>query len=219
MKKLIAAIATFLLSLSALCAQGSPSFVNVGPYFDFKAGINGGNVQSGRKNGVGFYPIPDFGFRGFLPLKSDYSLGLSCDLGYSSYSYALIDVRNDKKYDFNYGYITLNPCFFISYAGFGFNFGYPLHADFGESISTDKINILAEFQLMGYYPIMYDEEVEMSVFAKLGYMLTGVYKEYDEDDPLKGKVPDLPPDETTNVFNPRVLSLSVGLSYLFTLQY
>ncbi len=198
--------------------QIQPSLLSIGPYFAFKGGVNGGNVQLGRKNALSFYAVPDFGVAVHYALKDDYSVALSCNLGYSTYSYGLIGVDNDVNYNFHYGYISISPNIYFMYFNLGFTLGYPINADFGESINTNHLNPLAEFNLGAYYPIMYDEDMEMDVFINAGYMLAGVYKDYAKDDPLKNLVKAVPPDITTDLYNPRAITFAIGINYLFSID-
>lgn len=222
MKKiLIALLIIFPLLPSGAFSQEdtiSPSLLSIGPYFSFKAGINGGNVQQGRKNTISSYAIPDFGASIHYALKDDYSIAISCDLGYSNYSYGLISVDDNSKYNFHYSYITLSPNIYFMYFNVGFTFGYPINANFGETINTNHLNPLAEFNLGAYYPIIYDEDIEMDVFANVGYMLTGIYTDYHKFDPLQDLIKAVPPDITTDLYNPRALSLSIGINYLFSIN-
>jgi len=226
MKKIWLTIIIAIIYLNPVFSQNntdqnenqSKQILSIGPYFGFKAGVNGQNVQLGRKNGVSLYPVPDFGVSSFLSLNEDYSLGISLDLGYSTYSYTLIDSRFNDKYNFHFAYLTLNPIFYFIYYGIGFTIGYPLNADFGESIPTENLSFIAEFNISFTYPILFDEDIAMNFFAKAGYFLTGVYKNYKEHDPLKDKIPEVPPDHTSEAFNPRPISLLIGLNYLFTID-
>jgi hypothetical protein len=213
------AILVIAMSLNIFSQEQTQKHLSVGPYFAFKGGVNGSNVQEGRKNAISIYPVPDFGATAFLPLIEDYSLAVSCDVGYSAYSYSLKDGSLGTKYDFHYGYLSLSPNFYFLYFFLGFNFGYPLHADFGETIDTKDLNIMAEFRVGVTYPLIYDESVSMNIFANAGYMLTGIYKNYQKGDPLKVLVPNIPPDFTTEAYNPRPVSFSIGLNYLFTINY
>ncbi len=227
MKRILIMLIISLFSFNSIFSQDetiqednqSKSIWSIGPYFGFKAGVNGQNVQLGRKNGISLYPVPDFGVSSFFALVEDYTLGLSIDFGYSAYSFTLIDERFNDKYNFHFGYLTLSPQFYFLYYGIGFTFGYPLNADYGETIPTEDLNLLAEFNVSFSYPILYDEDISMNFFAKAGYFLTGVYENYAKQDPLKDIIPEIPPDKTTEAFNPRPVSFMIGLNYLFTVDF
>lgn len=220
--KFIYGFLIFLLILPhTLSAADDFHYFSVGPYFSLKTGVNGGHVMDGRKNGLAFNGIPDFGATCFYPLGEETDLGMTFDLGLSTYAFVIKGVVGDEvfsEYTNKFSYLAFAPN--LHFDGFmaGFNFGYPLFANFGDKIDANKLNMMVEFRLAYLYPVMMDDDGTLNVFAQAGYMFTGIYDNYEEDDPLLEAIPPIPEgDEPSNKYNPRAISLSIGLTYLFNL--
>jgi hypothetical protein len=218
-KQALLLAAMFVLFLSPFCAQAQMfKNLSIGPYFAFKAGVNVGNVQDGRKNGLALTGVPDFGVSSKVILSDTRDLGITFDLGYSSYAYKIKNADNSDSYTMKYGYINLNPNLYFSGLLLGLNFGIPVNANYGPSISTSKIGFMTEFRLGGIVPLYSDNESSLNFIVNAGYMLTGIYGDYPNDDPLKTIIKPVPPQKITDKFNPRALSLSIGINYLFNLN-
>lgn len=188
----------------------------VGPYLQLKAGVNGGNIPDGRKNAIAFNGIPDFGATCYVPLSLDSDLAATFDLGLSTYSFSFKDVHKGDVYQQKYSYINLAMNFHLYYTMMGFNFGLPVSADMeGREIKTDNLEIMAEFRLGAIIPLMQDEDGSLNIMVYAGYMMTGIYSDFEKDDPLKNLIPEIPPQEITQKFNPRAVSISIGLNYMF----
>lgn len=189
---------------------------SIGPFFSFKGGVNGSYIPVGRQNEIAINVVPDFGVSYFMPLSQTKDLGLSCDLAYSSYIYKIKNFSNSEVFKHRYSYISLAPSFHWSYLSMGFNFGYPVSADYGPTIDVSKLNFLVEFRLCGMYPLMEDEKARLNIFIQAGYLLTGLFKDFGKDDPLLLTIP-AETENISNKFNPRPVSLSIGLNYLFSI--
>ncbi len=213
MKKIVIA---FLIAVTISGAQAQEDFHyrSAGPFLAFKTGVNGGYIPTGRKNSVAFNGMPDLGFTLFYPLGEESDLGLLVDLAYTTYAYGIkgVDVNYDEALKYNY--ITLGPS--IHFNGFtaGLNFGIPVGNNFGDKLDVDKMNFMVEVRLGYYYPVLNDEDGTLNVFAQAGYMLTGIYKNFTKDDPLLKIVPPTYPERFTDKYNPRAVSLMIGLNYL-----
>jgi hypothetical protein len=221
MNKLVFLLALLTVIVSPAFAQEEPPLtetMSIGPYIALKAGVNGSNVQEGRKNGISFNGIPDVGLSLYYPLGTTSTLGLHGDLGYSLYTFYIKDAGNNKEYLNKYSYITFAPNFRFGYFSIGFNFGVPLSGKVEEDVRTEDMNYLAEFRITGTYPILQDEDGTMNVFFTGGYMFTGVFKDYAKSDPHKNLIPIVSPDNTTNKFNLRAISASLGINYMFNIR-
>ncbi len=190
--------------------------LSIGPVIGYKAGISAVNTPQGRKNGVAPSKIPDFGVSAYVPLSSTSNLGLDAEIGLSSYAYLMKSAFNDKSYQFNHSYITINPNFYFSGFIIGLSFGIPVSSDYdGKEIKTSQQNILTEIKIGGMIPIFKDETGELNIVIMGGYALSGVFSDFVKYDPVKNE---LPPTETiTKVFNPRIATLGVGFNFLFDL--
>jgi len=132
MKKIITLVFIVVILIYIPLKAEQKRDLSLGPYLSLKAGVNGGNTMDGRKNGVAFTGIPDFGLQLFYPLSFENDLGMICDLGLSSYAYFIDGVNVNKEYILTYRYLTLSPSFYFSIFSFGFAFGIQVAADFGE---------------------------------------------------------------------------------------
>lgn len=205
-----------LLCFEIAGAQEYRSFC-VGPYLGFKAGLNGGNVMDGRKNAMNIARVPEFGVNSLLILSNEYDLGACFGLGYADYSYKIKGYAVGREYKCNYSYINLSTELYFQGITMGFAFGYPLAADFGSKIDADKLGFMSEFKIGYIYPVMLDleEGASLNLYINAGYMLTGIFKDYAKDDPLLPFVPAVPPQTSSSKYNPRVVSITIGMSYWF----
>ncbi|MFW6232762.1 MAG: hypothetical protein ACOC4D_01860, partial [Bacteroidota bacterium] len=182
--KMLFILLVFPLSLSAQEA-GVNIPASLGPFLSWKAGLNGSETIEGRKNALAFNNLPDFGANFYYPLSESSLLGLSTDLGYLNYSYAIEDDLTGEKFTHRYSYVALNPNIFFSGFTFGFAFGLPVSASLeGSEIDTDKLDFMAEIKLGYIYPVFTDETGTMNIYINAGYMLSGLYKDFPDDDPL-----------------------------------
>jgi hypothetical protein len=189
----------------------------IGPGIAAKGGMNGVTTPSGRQNDFAFSSMPDFRLDAYYSLnsiKTRMSVGLS--LGYSSYAYYINETRGEKReFKHNYSYFSISPGFQFDILQLEFLFGLPLAADMdGKDISASKLNTIAELRLTGNIPLYDDESGSLYLFVGAGYMLTGMYKSFETDDPLLDiLIPDYP-QTITNQYNPRVASIFLGIKYL-----
>lgn len=190
----------------------------MGPFISAKAGINGGNVANGRKNAVAFNGLPDFGVTMFIPLSEENELGFCTDLALTTYAYTMRGLQFSNEFTMKYSYITLSPSFYFSSFLIGFNFGFPVAADYGAKLDASKLSMMVEFRLGMSLPLISDEDGRLNIIATAGYMLTGVYEDFAKDDPLLTYMPAVPPEKITSEFNPRPISFSLGLNYMFNLR-
>ncbi len=189
-------------------------YLSAGPFFALKGGVNGGYIPEGRKNAALFNGLPDFGITLFYPLGEETDLGLMMDLAYTTYAYQIEGVEVNYNADCKYSFISFAPN--MHYNGFiaGFNFGFPIDNSFGDKLKSDKLNFMVEIRLGYVYPLLNDEDGSLNVFMQAGYMLTGLYSDFVKDDPLLETIPPTFPEKFTDKFNPRTISLLVGLNYL-----
>lgn len=192
---------------------------SIGPFLSVKAGVNGGNAPMGRQNAVHFNGLPDFGASGIIFLDNDRELGLGADLSYLTLSYRIEGYDVKKNFNLKYSYIALSPFFYFRGFSFGFNFGLPVNADFDADINTSILNPIVEVRLGALIPVMQDEDGSLNIIANASYTLNGLYKDFANDDPLLANIPANPEQNFTNKFNPRVVSVSVGINYMFNLAF
>lgn len=217
MKKLLFLFAALFFAFVDMKAQ---SMVDVGAKLSLNSGLSGVTTPTNRKNGFSFASMPNFGLEAMYSFKEDKSIAALFELTYTSYSYLIEDARKDysgQEYDFELSYLNFGPSVKFGYFLFGFNFGLPMAADFGPEIDTDDLNMLTEFKIGATYPIFEDETGSFNVFMNASYMLSGVYTSFKEKDPLVDLIPVVEPEIPNNEFNPRLVTLSLGFNYLFSL--
>lgn len=215
MKKVLIALLMFTYSFWAFAQEeGDFHYLSAGPFFALKGGVNGGYIPEGRKNAALFNGLPDFGITLFYPLGEESDLGLMMDLAYTTYAYQIEGVDVNYKADCKYSYISFAPN--MHYNGFvaGFNFGMPIDNSFGDKLKSEKLNFMVEIRLGYVYPLLNDEDGSLNVFMQAGYMMTGLFSDYVKDDPLLATIPPTYPEKFTNKYNPRTVSLLIGLNYL-----
>lgn len=227
MKKLLFTIflMLFLFSGSAFSQEETVEpFISIGPSMSLKAGVNAVNTPNGRQNGISFNSLPDFGIQGFMPLGETNSLGILFDIGLSSYyykikayGYLVEGAVSDVSYQHNYSYMTMSASLFFKGFLFGFTYGMPMAAEYGAKIDIGKISPMAEFTTGAILPVFADETGILNLHFRASYMLTGIFNNFAEGDPLKDIVKVPPPDRLTNDANPRAASVAVGFSYLFNI--
>ena len=221
MKKIIITLAVIISVCGNMAAQDANYPTSIGPFLTIKSGLNGTMAPDGRRNTIAFNGLPDFGGTLYIPVHAEKKLGIVLELAYSTYAYQLKSTRTDDKYTMKYSYLTFSPNFYVNSIMLGFNFGYPVTADFsGANIKSSKLNFMAELRLAGMIPIIVDETGRLNAYIYAGYMLTGVYKNIATDDPMLLHLPinSVNTPKYTNEFNPRAISLAIGVNYLFNIQ-
>lgn len=224
MKKILALFILFSTCLSIAAAETPVADISpwgFGPFVGFKGGINGVNTPSGRKNSFSFSSIPDFGLTLRYYINHSTKLGFNFDAAYSTYSYNISDSRIDSieglEYKHTYSYFTLNPSFSFDVLYLGFALGIPVSANYGADISTSNLKIMTEVFAGVALPVIKDSTGCLSVNFKAGYMLSHIFKDYEQNDPLKEIIPVMPPQKLTDEFNPRAVSFTIGIKYLLYL--
>ncbi len=218
MRKLLAFIVFALIITPIAYSQESNRFL-IGPSLGMKAGVNGAPSLEGRKNGLAFNGIPEIGVSAFYWLSDTSNLAITFDLSYSTYSFLQKSGINDKEFTEKFSYFKFGADFYFSHFLLGFGVGLPLSGDIeGNEIDTKILNALTEIRLAGWLPVVSDETGTLNLFIQASYMLTGVFKDYSKNDPLLGALPSSPPYNVAEKYNPRVVSLTIGFNYLFSLN-
>jgi hypothetical protein len=208
-----------VLSLSLISENGSGPFLGV--FTGFKEGISGVSTPSGRKNGFAFTGVPDFGIKGEHIIIPAVPLIIGADLGYSNYSFYIKESKASdteiKEYKHKFSYISLAPYLRFDIISLGFAFGVPIAAEYGPDLDVSKLNIMAEIRAGATFKLYEDNSGKLNIYFEAGYMLTGIFSDYGKDDPLLTIIPPKAPQIISNEFNPRAVSLTLGISYLLNL--
>ncbi len=215
MRKILIFAGILLITLSAGAQDGTN--LSVGAFLGLKPGVNGTDAPHGRKNKLAFSNLPDVGLSTYINWGQESVVGARVDVAYTNYTYGIQNYSTGETYDFELHYITLGPSLLVRGFMFGFNFGMPMSAKWEEDIDTEILSTLAEFRFGYNLELFKDETGSLNAFIYMGYMLSGVYSDYEVNDPMKEIAPASPPEVITNGFNPRVASALLGFSYVFSL--
>lgn len=219
MRKLlfIALLTTFYCQ--PILSQTNPIFLGV--YFGFKEGVNAVNTPDGRRNGFAFNSIPDAGIKFEYPLGSNSSISLYSELGYSNYSFIIKESKssdNTQSFKHHFSYLSLTPGIIFDIINIGISFGLPISANYGPNIDLSTIGALVQVNAGANINLYSDDFGSLKLNIQAGYMLTGIFKDYGENDPLIEIIPPKNPQIITNEFNPRVASLMLGLSFVLNMN-
>lgn len=227
MKKIILVLVALLIVATSHTKAEEIKYYppSIGPLLGWQAGTNGFTPPDGRKNDMALSEIPDVGLSVYLPLDFVWNLGLYCDLTYNThnyyqkYNYDSITGKYNNKEKFRYSFFSIAPSFNLCGVNLGLAFSVPISADYeGEKINNDKLQMLYELKL-GYIYTFYEDNVSrMNIFVNATYALNGLYKDYKVDDPLLEKAPIVNSNNIiTNYYNPRPVSIQIGVNVLFNL--
>ena len=162
---------SLLLVFIGLCttanAEANYPF-SAGLYLSAKTGYNMSYSPVDRKNIFIFNGMPDFGLSFYFPSSLNNNIGITTDLGLTTYAYKVKGLGNDISFNLKYSYITFSPAYYFRGLMAGFNFGLPVSADYGAKIETNKLNILAEVKAGAIIPLISDESGRVNVIISVG---------------------------------------------------
>lgn len=209
---------TLLIPLSLIAQKDPPNFeFAIGPSIGVKSSISYIETPKGRKNGVAFGKLPSFNLNTFIPLSKESRVGIEFDVGYETYSYIIQDYDYNINYQNNHSYFTINPNFYFANFLFGFNLGIPIAADYDDvTIDESNMNTTIEIVIGGLFNIYNDETGRFNFFIKAQYMLNGIFEDFPETDPFRGKIHELH-QVVNESHNPKTGSLLIGFNYMFNL--
>ncbi|HOK14505.1 MAG TPA: hypothetical protein PLU67_07655 [Candidatus Kapabacteria bacterium] len=217
MKKIVIISLIFILSITYIHAEQT-KVISIGPFLGYKAGVSAVNTPLGRKNGLSFNNIPDFGVCAYFPLSKQENIGLKFDASYSTYSYMMISAHNDKKeYKLSHNYLSFSPSFYFNNFSIGFSYLIPSNSKIeGSEIKTKIQNNVFELKIGYEFPIYEDNSGELNGFVIGGYFLSGVFDNFPKNDPFTTLLP--AEEKVTNVHNPRIASIQIGFNFMFNLK-
>lgn len=214
MKKNI--IATAVLGFGLLATSAFAQTISVGPFLMGKvSGLNTSEIPTGTKTGAAFVTMPDIGVYGQLKLPAS---PISFGLGLGLRSVSLVERlatgvdEYENVFTTRLSYFAFSPT--VNVGGFvlGLNYGVPVSANThfspknGSATDTDpgtsSMNPLLEVFLGGQIPLVEMRGAgSLNLLLQAGYTMSGL-----EKDPIDSK------------YNPKVVSASIGLSYLFDIS-
>ena len=132
MKKIIIASILVFCATTSLFADDTGNPIAIGPFINLKAGTNAGTIPTGEKTSFTFNGIPDFGVTGYLPFSKGSNVGVSLDLGYSTYAIPIqpnTGATDDNSFVSKVSYFTIAPSLNASVFTLGFAFGLPMSSN------------------------------------------------------------------------------------------
>jgi len=211
----------------------------IGGYLSSKIGFNTATIPYTRTTSFSFNGIPDFGIMSFFPINKKYQIALLGELGFTTNSYgenldskfiSSIPSNLNEEYVFRHHYITGGVGFAIRSITVGMSLGLPVGGsyvnsargvEFSSSINSSNLNPIIDLKLGTMFPIYYDKSGRLNLHVTGGYVLTGIYTNsmaaYNH---ISTDVKNATafPTNLGKEYNPLPLSISLGLSYLFTLN-
>lgn len=203
-------ILMFSLSSGILMAQS----LLLGPELGIKMGKNYAPEMIERENILKFNQMPDIGINAFWQFSDEYSSGIGAKLAYFSYSYS-INTKSYGKFDFDYSYATLSPFVNIKNIILGFTFGIPLKGSVIGDIPSENLRFMSEFNFGYSIPLLKEFDSSLNLNIMAGVMLTNMFYDFPNNDPLRNTIPIIAPDIASDKFNHRAISIGIGLNYLF----
>lgn len=212
---------------------------SVGGYIASKIGLNSASIPYTRQTSFSFNGIPDFGVMCFFPIHKTYQIALLGELGFTTNSYgenidpdfnSTLPNNLREEYVFRHNYISGNIGVAIRSITMGIGIGLPVGGSyvnsskgvmFSSSIPTTNLQPIFDLKLGAMFPIYYDRSGRLNLHINGGYVLTGIYSNsMDAYQHVSQEVRDATgfPANLGKEYNPLPLSLSLGLSYLFTLN-
>jgi len=220
MRKFVIIIIIGLISTSLYSQKRKILYpLSLGVSIESKFGTNTVKPPIGRKTALNFAAIPDINASAYLPYSLRNNIGALVDIGLRSYNYNIEDVNYGTKYNHNFSYLTLGASLYMEGFIIGFNYGMPVSANYGESINTNKLNNMMEFRFGGTYNLYTNEVGRLNVNLLVGYMLTGIYRNAVNDDPMNSETITDELFYPTEVNNPRVASIYLGFTYYYNINY
>ena len=219
--KVILYIVLLVIFINSVFSQtvSNNYLMGVGPQFLMKAGISGVQTPLGRKNGISFNQVPDFGAAAYLPISEEFRLGIQIEACYSSFSYMIVHATNGKQWRNSFSYLTFMPKLYFDGFLLGIGIGLPLSANMeGAEIKTDAIATLVDANIGYVYPILNDETGRLNIFIHAGYNLTTTFNSFLQNDPMKKILPEDPLDPINDSFNTRITHVAMGFNYLFNMS-
>lgn len=197
-----------------------------------KAGMSAQGQPDGHKAAVGFSALPDIMIQGFVPLSSTRDIGMTFEVGYSSFSFGQKILQNasrgpneDIVGSIEYSALSAGAHFHLNVLSLGLVAHFPqsgsveskLLADpaSGDLDLTGKMRTQWEGKVTLTVPILENRTGRLSFVLSGGYSLTQLMFDWQKDTFLQQKYSAW--DVTLPGYNPRQASLSIGFSYLFSL--
>jgi len=219
MKKILLIIIFSLLWLN-VCYSQKLYPLNVGLGTNLRTGLNIAQVPQGRKLDINIGQIPDFNATIYLPYSLDYNIGTMFDLSYSTIGHTIKDELTGTQFATNISYLSISPSLFIEGFIAGFEIGIPVSSTIDGNFDEKNLNSVLYSLKLGTLISVIENDGGRLTFNIIGnFMLNGIYTNYPESDPLAGLISSRADFELTEQNNPRIFSLSLGITYFFNINY
>lgn len=219
MKKYILVIIISLFWLNDVFAQKLyPLSVGLGS--DIRSGLNISLVPQGRKLDMNISVIPDFSGSVYLPYSLDYNIGTLIDMSYSTIGHTMKDEVSGGKYESNISYLALSSSIYLEGFVAGLELGFPMSSSVDGDFNEGSLSsVIYSIRLGAMISILENEGGRLTFNALGNFMLNNVYEDYVDNDPLRDISTIRTGFPITEQHNPRVFSLSLGITYFFNINY
>jgi|GEM_PF-2746144 len=219
MMKLILVIILSLFWLNDAFAQKLyPLSVGLGT--DIRTGLNISQVPQGRKLDMNISTIPDFNGSVYLPYSLDYNIGTLIDMSYSTIGHTMKDEVSGGKYSSNISYLTLSPSIYLEGFVAGLVIGFPMSTSVDGDFDEGSLNsVMYSIKVGSMISIMENEGGRLTFNVFGNFMLNNIYDDYVENDPLRDISTIRSGFPISEQHNPRIFSLSMGITYFFNINY
>lgn len=237
--KILAAALCGILILTIQASAAEPNVTGIGLHMRAKIGFNTASMPDGSKTFISFNGIPDFGATFYLPYPKKNNIAMLIEAGYLTNSYgekaAASTVSGvafpeiDAVVKLNY--IAIAPTFAIGIFNIGMEVGLPVGGsinipsfqaslggqplaptqDTSLSIDSDAMTLLVGLRMGFTIPLIRNEDGRLNFVVVASYALSGAQDNFDRATDKNGR-------PLSDDYNPKPASLSIGVSYLFSLN-
>ncbi len=209
--------------------------LRIGAYCAIVSSINTATIPDGWKTGVIFQSMPDIGANLTYPAMSSLGLYASLDLGFNSIgslAKPYTSANDSNTMVLGVRYLSFCPAIALPNASLGLRIGIPLGASLVSAdgsvdqhsvrsgvglqessvLLKDQCQTLFELRLGGMLPLLEDAQGSLHLSGAISYQLNSSFKDFALVSPLLYDA-----TKTSAKHDPRPISLSVGLRYLFEL--
>lgn len=237
--KILAAALCGILILTIQASAAEPNVTGIGLHLRPKIGFNTASMPDGSTTFISFNGIPDFGATFYLPYPKKNNIAIVIEAGYLTNSYGetaapstisgVVFPEVDAVVKLNY--IAVAPAFAIGVFNIGMELGLPVGGsinipsfqaslggqplaptkDTSINIDSGAMTLLVGLRMGLTIPITKNENGRLNFVAVASYALTGAQDNFDQATDKNGR-------SLSDDYNPKPASLSIGVSYLFSLN-
>lgn len=193
-----------------------------------KGSVNAVVQPKSRKTDFLFNEIPDFYVSAYLPYSETNNIGIFLESGFNYHQYLTENASTGDKYTASMNYFSFSPYLYLENFLLGFSINIPFAANYDLPSGTpltnedvnevERLNNMFEIKLGYIYTIYEDLNGRLNANFVAAYSFNGMYNDYPRNDPYLDIIPQEEDYPITRVFNPRIASINIGISYFFYLN-